>query len=65
MVRTPGLGFHTTYDGGCSKQGAEHLGQSTRSLLDELGVPADALARLTHDGVVGTAAVTMADPQPA
>ncbi len=65
VVRTPGLGFHNTFDGDCSAQGAEHLGHSTRSLLEELGVPPEALAQLARDGVVGPVSLTAADPMPA
>lgn len=65
VVRTPGLGFHNTLDGDCSEQGAEHLGHSTRGLLEELGVPPETLARLARDGVVGPFSLTVADPMQA
>jgi len=65
IVRTPGLGFQNAFDGDCSAQGAEHLGHSTRSLLEELGVPPEALAQLARDGVVGAVSLTSAHTMPA
>lgn len=65
LVRTPGLGFLNSFDGGCNGLGAEHLGHSTHSLLEELGLSHATLTRLARDGVVGTIAPTSVDPQSA
>ncbi len=64
-VRTPGLGFCCAQDGRANGRGAERLGDSTRSLLQELGVPADTIDRLVRDGVIGAGPVQPAAPLPA
>ena len=51
-VRTPGLGFKFASDGGPSATGAESLGQSTRSLLEELGCEAGAVEAMARAGTL-------------
>jgi crotonobetainyl-CoA:carnitine CoA-transferase CaiB-like acyl-CoA transferase len=50
-VYTPGLGFHIDGDDG-KGPGAEHLGQSGRALLAEIGIGASDIERLAAAGVV-------------
>jgi crotonobetainyl-CoA:carnitine CoA-transferase CaiB-like acyl-CoA transferase len=51
-VRTPGLGFKFESDGGPSAAGAESLGQSTRSLLEELGCEHAAVEAMAEAGIL-------------
>ena len=52
VVRTAGLGFSYAQDGGPSTQGAESLGQSTRALLEEVGIAIPDMEALERTGVV-------------
>jgi crotonobetainyl-CoA:carnitine CoA-transferase CaiB-like acyl-CoA transferase len=52
VVRTAGLGFSYAQDGGPSTQGAESLGQSTRALLEEVGIATPDMEALERTGVV-------------
>jgi crotonobetainyl-CoA:carnitine CoA-transferase CaiB-like acyl-CoA transferase len=59
-VRTRGLGFMYTDEGGHSAQGAEALGQSTHALLSEIGRQPEAIEALVRAGVVHCAPATAA-----